>query len=103
MIDKKKINKLFDEMGYGYYCEPSSLKRARDKFKPAGLNCSDIDYVDEELEKYKKCFFKSYILRPMTDEERKWFEKQPKLDLNAPENEHILKFIKELEERGWFD
>lgn len=87
-----------------YYCEPSSLSNARRMLNHNhALNCSDIDLVDEQVNEYKKEFFKKHILRKATPEELEWIEKQPKVDLDSPEHEHLKPILKKLVEEGWFD
>ena len=108
MLDKnkaEKINKwIADNVDYGYYCEPSSLSRVKNKFnRNSGLNCSDIDRVDKEFEEYEKEFFKKHILRKATPEELEWINKQPRVDLDSPEHEHLKPILRKLVEEGWFD
>lgn len=107
-VDLKSIDEIHNSIkntGYGkYYCEPSSLRNLKRRYHHnPGVNCSDIDMVDEYIEEQKKRYFKKHILREMTPEEKEWFDSQPKIDLNSPEHEPLKKLLLELKERGWFD
>lgn len=108
-MDKKKIKSidewLHNNNSYGgYYCEPSSLTRIKKQLlHNPGVNCSDIDSVDEKCKEYKKEYFKKHILRKATPEELEWIEKQPKVDLDSPEHEHLKPILRKLIEEGWFD
>lgn len=68
-----------------------------------GVNCSDIDTVEEQIEEYRKEYFKKYVLRKATPEELEWMNKQPKVDLDAPEHEHLKSILAKLIKEGWFD
>jgi len=99
----KRIDEWVKEnSSYGYYCEPSALKRLKPTYRP-GVNCSDIDTVEEQIEEHRKEYFKKHVLRKATPEELEWIHKQPKVDLDAPENEHLKKALIKLAEEGWFD
>lgn len=105
-IDKKKIKIMEDwfkkNSNYGYYAEPSSLHQI--KSGPFGrMNCSDIDIVEKNFNEYRKGFVKKHIIRKPTPEELEWIKKQPKVDLDSPEHEHLKPIIKKLVEEGWFD
>ena len=57
----KKIKEYFDKNpSYGYYCEPSVLKKFKRDFR-RGVNCSDIDEVEERIKEYRKEYFKKHI------------------------------------------
>lgn len=99
----KKIKEYFDKNpSYGYYCEPSVLKKFKRDFR-RGVNCSDIDEVEERIKEYRKEYFKKHILRKATPEELEWIKKQPKVDLDDPKHEHLKPILAKLIEEGWFD
>ena len=50
-----------------------------------------------------KEYFKKHVLRKATPEELEWIRKQPKVDLDAPEHEHLKPILAKLIEDGWFD
>ena len=111
MLDKKKIDldkvKSIDEWlrknnSYGYYAEPSSLSRLKPKYHP-GINCSDIDIVDEKCKEYEKEYFQKHILREATPGELEWIKKQPRVDLDSPEHEHLKPILRKMISEGWFD
>lgn len=107
-MDKEKIKSidewLRNNSSYGgYYCEPSSLTRIKKQLHNPGVNCSDIDSVDEKCKEYEKEYFKKHILRKATPEELKWIKKQPRVDLDSPEHEHLKPILRKLIEEGWFD
>lgn len=106
-MDKKEKIKSIDEWlrnnsSYGYYCEPSSLSRLKSKYRP-GINCSDIDIVDEKCKNYEKEYFKKHIRREATPEELEWIKKQPRVDLDSPEHEHLKPILRKMISEGWFD
>ena len=99
MKEIKNIDELLKKVkdsGYGYYYDG---RYSVDK----SLNCNDMDRFEEEMNKYQKHFFRKYICREMTDEEKEWFNKQPKLDLNAPENKDLRSVLQAMYDKGWFD
>ena len=99
----KKIKEYFDKNpSYGYYCEPSVLKKLKPEFR-RGVNCSDIDEVEERIKEYRKEYFKKHILRKATPEELEWIKKQPTVDLDDPKHEHLKPILAKLIEEGWFD
>lgn len=107
-IDKKKMKRIYDWMqrnsSYGYYSEPSSLKNAKDNlFDNPGVNCSDIDTVEENIKELRKEYVKKHIMRKATPEELEYLSKQPKVDLNDPEHKHLKKALQKMKEEGWFD
>ena len=75
--DREKIKKIDEWVrknnSYGYYYEPSVLKRLKPNYHQ-GVNCSDIDTVEEH-----------------------------KVDLDAPEHEHLKPILAKLIKEGWFD
>ena len=79
-----------------------SLKRLKLNHR-LGVNCSDIDTVEEQIEEYRKEYFKKYVLRKATQEELEWMNKQPKVDLDAHEHEHLKPILAKLIKEGWFD
>ena len=107
MKEIKNIDELLKKVkdsGYGYYYDDRySFDKILKRERQNGLNCNDMDKFEEEMNKYQKHFFRKYICREMTDEEKEWFDKQPKLDLNAPENKHLRDVLQAMQDRGWFD
>lgn len=106
VVDKKKLKKIHELMkensNYGYYAEHSSLKRLKLNHRP-GVNCSDIDTVEEQIEEHRKEYFKKHVLRKATSEELEWMNKQSKVDLDDPKHEHLKLILAKLIEEGWFD
>ena len=104
--DKKEIKKINEyykkNSSYGYYCNTpdNAIERLNHH---RGINCSDIDTVEEQIEEHRKEYFKKHICRKATPEELEWIRKQPKVDLDAPEHEHLKPILTKLIEEGWFE
>ena len=106
VVDKKKLKKIDELMkensNYGYYYEPSILKKLKPDFR-RGVNCSDIDEAEEQIKQYRKEYFKKHIIRKATPEELEWIKKQPKVDLDDPKHEHLKQICAKLIEERWFE
>ena len=104
--DREKIKRIDEwvreNSSYSYYYEPSTLKILKLNHRP-GVNCSDIDTVEEQIEEYGKEYFKKHVFRKATPDELEWMNKQPMVNLDAPEHEHLKPILAKLIKEGWFD
>lgn len=78
---------------YDYYCDDY---KKRIPFKKIGINCDDT-------ERAKGAMIRELCVRKATPEEKEWIKQQPKVDINAPENESLKKILIYLHKIGVFD
>lgn len=78
---------------YDYYYDDY---KKRNSFKNVGVNCDDTERVKGDM-------IQELCVRKVTPEEENWIKQQPKVDINAPENESLKKIIIYLHKIGVFD
>lgn len=80
---------------YDYY-HNDYLKKINPFKRNVGVNCDDSERV-------KGAMIRELCVRKATPEEIEWIKQQPKVDINAPENESLKKIIIYLHKIGVFD